>query len=130
MNIKTLHPPRPDVSDWTEVASLQQRLATTVEQINAMAADVGMAKHIIEYDSNRTKKALARAMAAPLAGGSSAAAAEAEGRASEAYTKEMAQLGKEHAAACQVVSEFEALRLVWDTARSLLAMSREQIKTL
>jgi hypothetical protein len=69
-------------------------------------------------------------MAAPLAGGSSAAAAEAEGRASEAYTKELNQLGKEHAAACQVVSEYDALRLMWQTAQSLLAMQRETMRTL
>ena len=130
MNIRNLSQPKPDIADWTEVASLQQRLAQTVERINAMAGDVGMAKHVLEYDSDRRKRALARAMAAPLAGGSSAAAAEAEGRASEAYSAELGLLAKQHAAAEQTVAEFEAAKLVWDTARSLLAMSRETMKNL
>lgn len=130
MNIRTLSQPRPDVSDWTEVASLQHRLFETVERINSMASEVGMAKHVLEYDGDMRKKALGRAMAAPMAGGASAAKAEAEARASENYAKEMAVLAKSHLAAEQTISEYEALRLVWDTARSLLAMSREQIKSL
>ena len=130
MNVTQLSQPKPSIADWQDVAGLQQRLIESVERINRMASDVGLAKHILEYDSNRCKKALARAMAAPLAGGSSAAAAEAEGRASEAYSKELSQLAKEHALAEQTVMEYEAARLVWDTARSLLAMSREQIKML
>jgi len=130
MNIRTLSQPKPDVSDWTEVASLQQRLAETVERINAMAGDVGMAKHVLEYDPDMRKKALGRAMAAPMAGGASAAKAEAEARASEGYAKEMAVLAKSHLAAEQTVSEFEATKLTWETARSLLAMSRESMKNL
>jgi len=130
MNIKALHPPRPDVADWSDVAALQQRLAETVERINAMASDVGMAKHVLEYDGDMRKKALGRAMAAPMAGGASAAKAEAEARASESYAKEMAVLAKSHLAAEQTVAEFEAMKLTWDTARSLLAMSRESMKNL
>lgn len=112
------------------MASLQQRLAETVEQINRIAADVGMAKHILEYDGDQRKRALARAMAAPLAGGSSAAKAEAEARSDEVYARELATLAQRHALAEQTIMEYEAARMVWDTARSLLAMSREQIKTL
>ena len=130
MNIRTLVQPKPDVADWSDVAALQQRLAETVERINAMASDVGMAKHIMEYDGDMRKKALGRAMAAPMAGGASAAKAEAEARASESYAREMVVLAKSHQLAEQTVMEYEALRLVWDTARSLLAMSREQIKSL
>ena len=130
MNIRSLQPPKPDVADWTEVAGLQRRLAETVEQINRMAGDVGMAKHVLEYDGDMRKKALARAMAAPIAGGSSAAKAEAEARSSESYAREMTVLAKSHQVAEQTVMEYEAARLVWDTARSLLAMSREQIKSL
>lgn len=130
MNIKELHPPRPDVADWTEVASLQQRLSETVEKINRMAGDVGMAKHVLEYDPDMRKKALGRAMAAPMAGGASAAKAEAEARASDSYAREMVVLAKSHQLAEQTVMEFEALKLTWDTARSLLAMSRESMRTL
>jgi len=123
-------PPSPDATDWSEAASLQQKMAETVEAINRMAGDVGMAKHILEYDPDMRKKALGRAMAAPMAGGASAAKAEAEARASDAYAREMAVLAKSHLAAEQTVMEYEALRLMWDSARSLLAMQRETAKML
>jgi len=122
-------PPNP-ISDWTDVADLQRRLSEAVDGLNQMASDVGMAKHILEYDSDRKKQALSRAMMPPLAGGESAAKAEAQARSSELYGKELDVLGKEHAQACQVVNEFECLKLQWETARSLLSMQRETIKNL
>jgi hypothetical protein len=65
-----------------------------------------------------------------LAGGESAAKAEAEARASEIYGKELAQLQKEQGAAEQVVMEWEAAKLIWQTCQSLLAMQRESVKRL
>lgn len=119
-----------DVADWSDVAELQRCMAGSVERLAALASDVGAAKHVLEYDSDRRKRALARAMAAALLGGDSAAKAEAEGRASPGYDKEFAQLGKEHQAAEQIQTEWEVERLRWDTARSLLAMQRESTKHL
>lgn len=95
-----------------------------------MAGDVGLAKNILEYDSDLRKRALARAMTAPLAGGSSASKAEAEGRASEAYSDELAVLSRQHASAEQTVMFWEAKKIVWETCRSMLSMTRETMKTL
>ncbi len=122
-------PPQP-ISDWQDVTDLQRRMTEAVDSINAMAGDVGMAKHVIEYDSDRRKKALSRAMLPALMGGDSAAKAEATARASELYSRELEVLGKEHVIAMQTVSEFEALKLLWQTAQSLLAMQRESAKLL
>ncbi len=127
----SISPPTPgQVADWSDLAALQERMAATVTSMSQIASDVGMAKHVLEYDSDRRKRALARAMKAPLAGGESAAKAEAEGRASESYTKELAQLGAEHAMAEQTVMEWESAKLIWSTCQSLLAMQRETVKRL
>lgn len=115
-------------ADWSDTAALQQRLHEAAERIQAMAGDVGLAKHVIEYDSDRRKRALARAMGPGLAGGASAAKADAEARASEPYAKELEVLAKQHAAALQQVQEHDAAKVAWETARSLLAMLREQVK--
>jgi hypothetical protein len=117
-------------ADWSDAAALQQKLAEACEEIGAMAADTGMAKHVLEYDGDRRKRALARAMAPALAGGDSGVKADAEARASEPYHKEMQQLGKEHVAAEQQVMAHEAAKLRWETCRSLLSMMRESIKQL
>lgn len=131
MNIHTLHPPAPpQVADWTDVAALQQRLAETVEAMNGMAAGVGLAKHILEFSGDQRKRALARAMAPALAGGSSVAKAEAEARADDRYGRELDVLGKQHAAAEQTVMEWEAKKLMWQTSQSLLALQREGLKQL
>lgn len=128
MKIPTNEAPASAGADWSDVRELQQRLAETSERISAMASDVGLAKHVVEYDGDRRKRALARQAAAALRGGDSAAKAELEARASEGYAKELAQLGKEHAAALQVIAEWEAAKVAWDTARSLLAMTRETVR--
>lgn len=131
MKLNEVIPPTPgDVADWTDTEQLQRIMVEAVQELSRMAADVGAAKHIIEYDGNRTKRALARAMAAALAGGDSVAKSEAEGRASEIYVKELQQLGKEHQAATTVLTEWEVTKLKWQTAQSLLAMQRESVKRL
>lgn len=131
MNLSDIIPQSPGaVADWSSVTALQQRMAQTVTALAALADDVGMARHIQNYDSDRRKKALARAMAAALAGGDSVAKAEAEARSSPIYAKELEQLGKENANAEQVCAEWDALKIVWESCRSLLSLQRETVKHL
>ncbi len=126
--MKVFPPPPQPVADWGDARELQREMVSAVEEISRRAADVGLARHVLEYDSDRRKRALARAMAPPLAGGDSAAKAEAEARASASYSAELTQLGKEHQAAETVCLEFEAVKLKWETARSLLSMLKEQVR--
>ena len=114
--------------DWQDVALLQQRLSDASDALTAMAGDVGMAKHVLEYDSDRRKRALAKAMKPALGRGDSAAAAESYGRASAGYETELKTLGQEHANATACVVEWECKKLEWETARSLLSMLKEQVK--
>jgi tyrosyl-tRNA synthetase len=124
----TVHQSPSSLADWSDCASIQKRMAESVEEMQRIAPEVGMAKHVLQYNSDRCKQALARAMRAALAGGESAAKAEAEARASEGYAKELSQLGIEHKMAEQTVMEWEASKLVWSTCQSLLAMQREMAK--
>lgn len=117
-----------DLADWSDVEALQRKMAGMAEEMAVLAPDVGRAKHVLEYDSDRRKQALARAMRAPLAGGDSAAKAEAEGRASEVYAKELSQLGLEHKMSEEILMSWEAAKIGWETCRSLLAMQRETVR--
>ena len=119
-----------DVADWSDCAELQRRMVLAVEALSAMAGDVGAAKTILEFSSDRRKRALGRACMAALLGGESAAKAELEARGSESYGKELTQLQAEHQAAEQAIAEWDCKRLEWDTARSLLAMMCESTKQL
>lgn len=114
-----------DLADWSDVEALQRKMARMAEDMAILAPDVGRAKHVIQFNGDRCKQALARAMRAPLAGGDSAAKAEAEARASEPYAKELSQLSLEHKNAEEILMAWEASKIAWETARSLMAMQRQ-----
>jgi hypothetical protein len=131
MNTTDLYPRQPTpagAADWSDAAGLQAKMIACIEELSAMSGNVGTSKTVLEFSSDRRKRALARAAAAALIGGESAANAELEARGSESYGKELDQLMKEHAAAEQIGMEWDALKLKWQTAQSLLAMMREEIK--
>lgn len=130
MNVSAITGRAPQAADFSDVALLQQKLAECSEALSAMAHDVGQAKHIIEYDSDLRKRALARAMQPALAGGDSAAKAESEGRASKSYTDELNVLAKQHQAATVTITEWDAEKIRWETCRSLLSMIKEQVRQL
>lgn len=94
-----------------------------------MAQEVAKARQVREYDSDRRKRCLALAMKPFLEDGS-AAAAEALARASEEYQKSMKQLGNELVAAEKVIADYEATKIQWESARSLLAMQRDMTRNL
>ena len=126
-----INPPSPATcSDWSDVASLQQKMIETVEAMSALGADVGMARQILSYESDRRKRALSRAMSAPLAGGESTNKAEAEARASDNYGKELETLARQSAAAEQTIMLWETSKLKWETCRSLLSMQKEGMRRL
>jgi len=131
VNVHELRPPTPgSISSWDDVAGLQAKMIEAVEAMQQLADDVGMAKTVLEFSSDRRKRALARACAAALAGGESVAKAESEARSSEGYGKELTQLQKEHQAAEQTLTKWETLKLTWSSSQSLLAMQRESVKRL
>lgn len=113
-----------------DLGELARQLTEASERLSEMAADVGAAKHVLEYDGDRRKRVLAIAANPLLAAGSSSVAADTEARASEPYHKAMQQLGREHEAACKVVAEWEAAKIKVDVARSLLSMEKTKIGIL
>lgn len=114
-----------DLADWGDVEALQRKMAAMAEEMAVLAPDVGRARHILSYDGDRRKQALSRAMRAALSGGESVAKAEAEARSSEPYAKELSQLSLEHKMAEEILMTWEATKIQWSTAQSLLAMQRE-----
>ena len=126
----TTTPTPASAADWSDAAGLQAKMIACIEELSAMAGNVGIAKHALEYDGDRRKRALARAMFAPLAGGESAAKAEAEARASDVYGKELELLAKQHGAATMQIEEYTVKKLEWETARSLLSMLKETVRQL
>ena len=112
------------------MSSLQERMLESLRAIQEMTSEIGVARTAREYNGDLRKRALARAMAAPLAGGESAAKAEAEARAADGYGKELDALAKQLTAAEQTVALYDAHKLAWNSAQSLIANAREELKRL
>jgi hypothetical protein len=117
-------PPRDTAPDLTDAAQLQKQLAEDTDKLLAMADEVGLARHVLEYDSDRRKRILAVAAAPLIAAGSSSAGADTEARSSPTYQKAMELLGKQHAEAEKSVANWDALRIKVEAVRSLLSMEK------
>lgn len=117
-------------ADFSETAELQQRLTGAADALSAMTGDVAIARHVREFDSDRRRRALAIAAAPLLKAGLSSAAADTEARASEVYAAAMKQLGKEFLAAETALAEWEARKIQFECARSLLSMTKATFQNL
>lgn len=116
-------------ADYSDVAMLQKRMVDAADKLSKMAGDLAKAKQVREYDGDRRKRALAVA-AAPLLTENSASAAETMARASDPYHTAMKQLAAELLTAERVIADHDAVRIQWETARSLLAMQRDMTRNL
>ena len=130
MKTSQIYPSNPGTAapDWSTVEELQRRMVETVQAMDALADDVGLARQVREFSGDQRKRALARAMAAALAGGDSAAKAEAEARGSDTYGKELAVLERQLTAAEQTIARWDCAKIQWESCRSLIAMQREATK--
>jgi hypothetical protein len=114
-----------DLADSQQVYQLQKRLQDAADKLAALVPQVGKARQIIEFASDQRKRALAKAMTPYLDGGESASSAEAKARASFNYGEEMLVLAKALTKAEQTKAEWEALKVAWESSRSLLSMEKE-----
>lgn len=124
-------PPAPaNACDWSSVADLQQELVKTVEAMDRLVDEYGMARQILEFSGEQRKRVLAVAASPLIKAGQSASAAEIEARSSEPYKAALKQLATEFQAAEAAVAGWTVLKLRWETCRSLLSIQKEGMKQL
>lgn len=117
-------------ADFSETLEMQQKLTWAADAMTAMAGEVAVARQVREYDGDRRKRCLALAAIPLLKSGASSAAADTEARASEVYSEAMKQLGNQLVAAEKVIATWEATKVQWESARSLLSMSKATFQNL
>jgi len=117
------------LADHSVTASIEKRLKTASREINQLAPLLGQAKQVLSFESDRRKNLLAKYAAKHLAD-ESAAAAEQLARADPAYLSDLEVLAGEVQTAYGVIAKNDALHCTWESARSLLALVREQIRTM
>lgn len=109
--------------DIHDVTKITYELESARDELAGMVDDVGKAKQVKEWDSERRKAALAKYVS-PLLATSSVSAAEHTARASEGYIDAMRVLQRDLYDAERTLAQYEAIKCKWESARSILGMQR------
>lgn len=118
------------MTDQGTVTQAQIQLQRAAKALEAMALNLALAKQIKEYDGDRRKQALAVSMKVFLDNGESAAAAECKARAGDYYANKLAELGDQLRTALETIEKYDATRVLWESARSLLSVEKAKIGLL
>lgn len=116
--------------DDKEIRDLQEKMQETLGRIRKLAPLVGMARQVKEFNPDQRKNILAAEQIAFIQRGESVAASETLGRSSPIYMEKFRELGKSYADACGTIAEWDAQFARLDALRSMLAMTRETMRTL
>lgn len=118
------------MSDHTQSNQIAERMKGSTRKLHQLASQVGSARQIREYDSDRRKNLLAKYVVKALKDGQSATAAETIGRSDPAYQEELKMLSTQLQDAETVIAQWTAEQASFDAARSLLSFSRETLRQL
>jgi hypothetical protein len=118
------------LADDSTAKQFQKRLALASQEINQLAPMFGLAKQVIDYDSDRRKNLLAKYARQHIQAGESATAADLLARSDPEYVAALDIQAEELRTAYATTGKWDALHVRWETGRSLLALTREQLKTM
>lgn len=118
------------MADHSETEKISERMKSSTRKLHELAAHVGSARQVREYDSDRRKNLLAKYVLKALKDGMSATAAETTGRADPAYQEELERLADQLQASETVIASWMAEQASFDAARSLLSFSKETMRNL
>lgn len=116
--------------DSNEIKQIQEKMQDCIRNINRLAPLVGSARQVKEFSSDQRKNALAAQQIIYIQRGESVAASETLARANPVYVEKFRSLEQNYSDACATIAEWEAAFARLDACRSMLAMSRETLKTL
>ncbi len=118
------------MNDSRDISEVEQRLRSCSKRLHQLAPQVGAAKQIRQYDTDRRKNLLAKYVVRALKEGHSATAAEAYGRSDEGYQVALEAIGAQYEHAEKVIAEWDSEFASFEAARSLLSMAKESMKVL
>lgn len=117
-------------ADYSTIEGISKALVAASDDLASMADAVARARQIRDYDSDRRKRALSLAVRDLLAEGNSATSAEHKGRASDSYQEMMKQTATDLIRAEKTIADYEAAKIRWETARSLLSVQKQIVGNL
>lgn len=118
------------MTDDSTILQAQQQMQKAALALAQMSDDLADAKQIKEFNHDRHKRALSMVVTEFLSLGESAAAAEHHARASTSYGTQLHDLGEQYRSAMRVIEKADALRVIFESSRSLLSVERAKLGLL
>ena len=118
------------MNDHSVTGEIEQKLRLAVKKLHELAPALGAARQVREFSSDQRKNALAQEQMQFIKRGESVAGSEALARSSPVYLLKIKELGEAYAEAEAIIASFAAWMAAYEANRSLLAMTRETLKTL
>lgn len=115
------------MTDHDTIKQAQRQMQKAALELTKLADDVADARTIKEFSHERTKRALSVHVAAFLEAGESGVSAENKARASALYGSALHDLSEQFKTAMRVLEKADALRVLWDSARSVLAAEKAKL---
>lgn len=117
-------------ADHGDLKVIEERMRKCSVELLKMSDDVADALTVKSFSSERHKRALAIVVAEHLAADGSAAAAEYNARASAAYGSQLHDLTEQYRSAMRVLEKADAIKTMFESARSMMAMERQRMGLL
>lgn len=112
--------------DYSDLFRATKELALELDKLSAMGKPVAAARTIKEFDSDRRKNALSKAVLKAFKGGAdSTGKAEHIARASEEYESTMKKLSGDYQNAEEKLSEWSVCMAKIESLRSIIAVHRQ-----
>lgn len=118
------------MNDDSEIREIQVKMQDCIANLRALAPMVGAARQVKEFNSDQRKNALAASQIIFIQRGENATTSEVSARSHPIYLEKLKALEQAYADACTTIAQWEAIFARFEACRSMLAMSRETLRTL
>jgi hypothetical protein len=118
------------ITDNDRILAAQKQMNSCASQISKMANDVADARTVKEFNSDRLKRAFSVEVSRFLESGDSGVAAEHKARASKEYGTHLHDLGEQFKTAMRVIEQHDALKVKFESARSILSTEKAKMGLL
>jgi hypothetical protein len=116
--------------DNSDISQIEARMKQATLELHKLAPLVGAAKQTRQYDSERRKNALAKFMRPHIKAGDTSTAAETLARSDEGFEIAINELASQLESAESTIAKWDAMFASFESARSLLSMAKESMRTL
>lgn len=112
------------------ITQAEKQLHRCAKDLQGLAQDVADAKTVKEFSSDRLKRAFSVTVAEFLEAGDSGVAAEHKARASKPYGTSLHDLSEQYQSALRVIEKHDALKVMFESARSILSTEKAKLGLL